>query len=101
MENSHDVLASSGVADGTPIDTFMQMQGRSIFITHDDIFGETPGNISALSTGDLLLPGCDVSEYSLHLLMTTHPEDRVLGGRCGEVLYDMQDEYGFTDEDAA
>ena len=107
MENNHDVLASAGVADATPIDTFMQMQGRSIFIMHDDIFGEAPSNLSCMSTGDLLLPACDCAEDSLHLLCTCQPEDRILGGRQGESLYDIEDEYGWntldwiarTDED--
>lgn len=50
-DSYRDVLASSGVAEGTPIDTFFNMQGNSCFLEAEDIFGETFSHDEVLYAG--------------------------------------------------
>lgn len=52
LRNNRDVVASAGIADGTPLDTFFSMNGREAYITLDDLFEETPSNLETLHAMD-------------------------------------------------
>lgn len=52
-KNNFDALAAAGVADGTPIDTFMEMNGNTIFITEDDLNAQGVDNLEMLHDGEL------------------------------------------------
>jgi len=50
--NDRDVVASAGVADLTAIDTFIGMQGKSTFLTMDDLDAEISANDEVLYDAD-------------------------------------------------
>lgn len=52
-KNNFDPLAAAGVADGTPCDTFMEMNGNTIYITEDDINEQGVDNLEMLHDGEL------------------------------------------------
>jgi len=51
LSNNRDVMLAAGVDQCTSIDKFFDMQGRSTFLTLDDIFEEAVDNIEVLHDG--------------------------------------------------
>ena len=58
MKNNQDVLTSAGIADGTPVDTFMSLQGVTTFCCMQDVYGEVPAQEELLY---VYATGCMVS----------------------------------------
>lgn len=51
--NNRDIVSKAGVSDGTSLDTFFEMQGKSVFLTEEDLNSEVPCNIEVLHDGEL------------------------------------------------
>lgn len=45
---NRDIVTSAGIADATPIDTFMNMQGACTFLVEDDLSQEVQANDEVL-----------------------------------------------------
>ena len=73
-KNNFDTVASAGVAEGTPCDTFMNMNGKSIFIVADDI------DEQGISNGDMLHDGDEIDDCYIIDDLTIGVTDEVLDG---------------------